>query len=636
MHKDKNNVLLVSMPFAETSIPSIQLALLETYLKKESINIETINLYLKAAEFFGLKNYNFLINSPNDSYVAQMIFSKYVFPEYWEQKINDFKDFYNKNIADEECFSFEDYEKQTDEFYNWTIKNIKWDDFDIVGFTLNYGQILPSLAIAKEIKQEYPDKKIVFGGSSTVDQLGIRVLETFDWIDFIVSGEGENTLYKLAIESENYKSIPGLIHRNNDKVIFNPPSQNIDLNTLPFLTFNSYYRDLSNVSDDIQQYFHLYGRLPIEFSRGCWWNKCSFCNIQLYHKNYREKAVDRFVEELKFLSDSYKILNFQVIANTLPQKDYRLLCEEITKLEKNFSLCIEARSGKLKNDDYPLLKKAGFTTIQTGIETFSQNYIKKINKGVRVIDNVAALKFCKENGIKNCYNLISNYPNEEKIDYEQTIKNTSLFRQYLDTPQISNFVVGYGSPIFSNLDSYNIKKLDYKKTDKIMYPKDILEKNFCFFYNFKRLQEYGENDWKKFVEEWTYYKEKSEINSIKTKKLIDRLIFYFVDGGNFLKIYDKRSNENVMIYVLDELERKIFCSCLDVVSYQSLQDKFLDIPDYQLAAILHSFEKSGIVFKEDEWYLSLPLNYERVMGIDNESSSSLQTESNSGELLVQN
>ena len=636
MHKDKNNVLLVSMPFAETSIPSIQLALLETYLKKESINIETINLYLKAAEFFGLKNYNFLINSPNDSYVAQMIFSKYVFPEYWKQKINDFKDFYNKNIADEECFSFEDYEKQTDEFYNWTIKNIKWDDFDIVGFTLNYGQILPSLAIAKEIKQEYPDKKIVFGGSSTVDQLGIRVLETFDWIDFIVSGEGENTLYKLAIESENYKSIPGLIYRNNDKVIFNPPSQNIDLNTLPFLTFNSYYRDLSNVSNDIQQYFHLYGRLPIEFSRGCWWNKCSFCNIQLYHKNYREKAVDRFVEELKFLSDSYKILNFQVIANTLPQKDYRLLCEEITKLEKNFSLCIEARSGKLKNDDYPLLKKAGFTTIQTGIETFSQNYIKKINKGVRVIDNVAALKFCKENGIKNCYNLISNYPNEEKIDYEQTIKNTSLFRQYLDTPQISNFVVGYGSPIFSNLDSYNIKKLDYKKTDKIMYPKDILEKNFCFFYNFKRLQEYGENDWEKFVEEWTYYKEKTEINSIKTKKLIDRLIFYFVDGGNFLKIYDKRSNENVMIYVLDELERKIFCSCLDVVSYQSLQDKFLDIPDYQLAAILHSFEKSGIVFKEDEWYLSLPLNYERVMGIDNESSSSLQTESNSGELLVQN
>jgi len=636
MHKDKNNVLLVSMPFAETSIPSIQLALLETYLKKESINIETINLYLKAAEFFGLKNYNFLINSPNDSYVAQMIFSKYIFPEYWEQKINDFKDFYNKNIADEECFSFEDYEKQTDEFYNWTIKNIKWDDFDIVGFTLNYGQILPSLAIAKEIKQEYPDKKIVFGGSSTVDQLGIRVLETFDWIDFIVSGEGENTLYKLAIESENYKSIPGLIHRNNDKVIFNPPSQNIDLNTLPFLTFNSYYRDLSNVSNDIQQYFHLYGRLPIEFSRGCWWNKCSFCNIQLYHKNYREKAVDRFVEELKFLSDSYKILNFQVIANTLPQKDYRLLCEEITKLEKNFSLCIEARSGRLKNDDYPLLKKAGFTTIQTGIETFSQNYIKKINKGVRVIDNVAALKFCKENRIKNCYNLIANYPNEEKIDYEQTIKNTSLFRQYLDPPQISNFVVGHGSPIFSNLDSYNIKKLDYKKTDKIMYPKDILEKNFCFFYNFKRLQEYGENDWEKFVEEWTYYKEKTEINSIKTKKLIDRLIFYFVDGGNFLKIYDKRSNENVMIYVLDELERKIFCSCLDVVSYQSLQDKFSDIPDYQLAAILHSFEKSGIVFKEDEWYLSLPLNYERVMGIDNELASSLQTESNSEELLVQN
>ena len=75
MHDDKKSVLLLAMPFAGTSIPSIQLPILEGYLKERNINIKTKHLYLKAAEFYSLINYNFLINSPNDSYTAQMVFS---------------------------------------------------------------------------------------------------------------------------------------------------------------------------------------------------------------------------------------------------------------------------------------------------------------------------------------------------------------------------------------------------------------------------------------------------------------------------------------------------------------------------------------------------------------------------------
>ena len=78
MHTEGKSVLLVSMPFAETSIPSIQLGLLESYLKERNISITTKHFYLNAADFYGLHNYNFLINTPNDSYIAQMIFSKYL------------------------------------------------------------------------------------------------------------------------------------------------------------------------------------------------------------------------------------------------------------------------------------------------------------------------------------------------------------------------------------------------------------------------------------------------------------------------------------------------------------------------------------------------------------------------------
>ena len=93
------NVLLLAMPFAGTDIPSIPLAVLETYLKERSANIKTRHLYLKAAEFYGLKNYNFLINPPNDSYTAQMIFSKYIFPDYWNNTVDRCREYFNRQLS---------------------------------------------------------------------------------------------------------------------------------------------------------------------------------------------------------------------------------------------------------------------------------------------------------------------------------------------------------------------------------------------------------------------------------------------------------------------------------------------------------------------------------------------------------
>ena len=615
MSEHKKSLLLVSMPFAETSIPSIQLALLESYLKERDVDVASRHLYLKAADFYGINNYSFLINSPNDSYIAQMVFSKYVFPEHWEKNKEKFRYFYeniicNKNNFLEE-FSFEGYIEQTGKFIEWILNNIDWNKYDIIGFTLNYGQFLPSLAVAKRIKEKHPETKIIFGGSTTINELGQKILSTFDYVDFIVSGEGEEALFLLTTDYENYKNISGLIYREKNNAIWNKNSKCIDMNNLPYPYFESYFNEIGNVSDEILQYHQLYGRLPIELSRGCWWNNCTFCNVGAYNKKYREKNPDRFAEELKFLSDKYNILNFQVIGTTLPQKGYKLLCEKIINLNRDFTLVIESRAGSLKSKDYNLLRKAGFTHIQTGIETFSTNYIKKINKGVRVIDNIAALKFCKENHIKNSYNLIINYPNEETIDFNETEKNIQLFQKYLEPPSISKFVVGYQSQIYNNLEEFNIKKLEPKIIDTIMYPKEIIDKNFFFFSSFKRKNEITENPWKNLVSSWKNTYEQQRILSVKRDIAIEELVFYFKDGGNFIKIYDKRHSDDAMIYMLNNDERKVFLACTDVISETELKNKFEDITSSELNEILNGFAEAGIVYKENEWYLSLPISYQK-------------------------
>jgi len=506
MHGDKKSVLLVAMPFAGTMIPSIQLPILEGYLKERGIYIQTRHLYLKAVDFYGINSYNFITNPPNNSYIAQMVFSKYVFPEYWKQTEELCRNYFNARVLghlnDQNLSAFDSYVQQTDNFYRWVLDNVDWKSFDIIGFTLNYGQFLPSLAVAKKIKEQYPEKKIIFGGSRTADQLGVNVLKAFDYVDFIVSGDGEDALYRLASDYDNYAYIPHLMYRLEDEVVWNQSDAFIDLNTSPIPDFDPFFEELGHVSEEIQQFFHMNGRLPVEISRGCWWNKCTFCNLNIQHPCYREKSVKRIVEEIRFLSDKYKMLKFQLIGNTLPKTDYRFLFEEIIKLDGDFDFFVEARAGLLKSDDYRLMKEAGFNNIQIGIESFSENYLKKMNKGVRVIDNIVALKNCIENDINVQYNLIVNYPNEESIDFEETKRNIQQFKHFLPPPQISYLVVEYGSIIHRNFPAFNIEKLEYTDIDKIMFPQDILEKGIGFYYNFKRKHDMDEFNWEQLVEEW--------------------------------------------------------------------------------------------------------------------------------------
>lgn len=597
------------MPFAGVNIPSIQLPVLEGYCRQKGISIDTAHLYLKAAEMYGMQQYHSLIYPPNDSYTAQLGFSRFVFPKHWENNEERIRDYFQKNSLHHphHHVSFDEYVSSTERFYHWVCDTVQWQGFDIIGFTLNYGQLLPSLAIAKKIKERDPEKKIILGGSRTADSLGVHILKAFDYVDFIVSGDGEEALFRLASEYEHRHLIPGLIYRKEEEICWNKSEATVDLNSLPVPSYDRFYQELASTPGEVQRYFQYYGRLPVEISRGCWWNRCSFCNLNMQHHCYREKSIGRILQEVQWLSERYRMMEFQLIGNTLPKTEYVTLFEKLKKLGKDFSFFVEARAGQLTGDDYTLMKEAGFTNIQTGIESFSRNYLRKMNKGVRVIDNIAVLKFCKENRIKNSYNLLVRYPNEEPVDFEETKKTVQLLKGYLDAPQLCELRVMHGSPIQRNPEQFNILRLDHASIDQLMYPAEYLKKGIAFVYDFLPMRPVPDHPWEALVEEWKKEQETNQKGTDATQLVTDQLVFYYVDGGSFIKIYDKRDRYNIKIFVLNELERRVFLSCLDVVSFKELQRMFLDVPDFELAAIVQSFEKNGVVYVEDDCYLSLPL-----------------------------
>ncbi|MEF8848286.1 MAG: RiPP maturation radical SAM C-methyltransferase [Candidatus Thermoplasmatota archaeon] len=611
MHEEKNSVLLLSMPFANTAIPSIQIGVLESYLKENNVDVCSKNLYLKSADFYGTENYNYLTNK-KESHSAQIGFSKYVFPKNWEKNQNRIEKYFNEKITCGSCdkkFTFQYYMERTDLFIEWILKNIRWKDIDLIGFTVNYGQFLPSLAVAKKIKKRYPEKKIILGGSRTSGKLGFKTLKYFDYIDYIASGEGEKTLAELAENSKKIESIPNLIYRKKDQIVWNKKNELVKLNDLPYIDFSSFFNDLKNSSTGVKKYFLLHGRIPIEISRGCWWNRCNFCNLNIQNPKYREKTNDKIIEEINTYSEKYKTLNFQIIGNTLPlsKKKYRELFKRIIKLNKDLTFYAEVRSGRFTSKDYYLMKKAGFTNIQTGIESFSQNFLDKMNKGTHVIDNIAALKFCRENNIKNHYNIITDWPNEEKKDFQQTKENIEKIKHYINPPVRNRLMLGYKSPIYKKLDEFNIKNVGFFDIDKLMFPEDFLEKKLCFYYTFEKKEDTSKNNWSLLIKKWEKTREKYKKDSVKRESLFDRYIFFYIDGKSFIKIFDKKTSDKIKMYILDEIEREIFLYCNEKKSYDQIKKHMSFIGEEKIKSILQNFEKKDIMFRQNDFYLSLPL-----------------------------
>jgi len=244
--------------------------------------------------------------------------------------------------------------------------------------------------------------------------------------DYIIIGEGEITIVKLAHALEkkvSAKGIDGIAFKDKDKITVNRRSSFIqNLDELPFPA-----RDLWNYN----KYFKTgTSEIGIIATRGCPYN-CLYCKPmvdKLFGNKARKRSPKNVAEEIEQINKDYKHL-FNEKLKLWFKDDTLTLCgiewfkefkEELKKRNIEIDWGCHTRVDNVNYDLLKTMKESGLTHISFGVESGSQKILNYYRKGTTPEQAVEAFDVCKKLGIKTFAYFMVGAPIETKQDLEET------------------------------------------------------------------------------------------------------------------------------------------------------------------------------------------------------------------------
>jgi len=326
---------------------------------------------------------------------------------------------------------------------------------DVVGISCNYAPLHNStLEIARRIKAEVPCLVVVGGNHATA--MADFLMKASTSIDVIVRGEGE-VIFPRLLETlgrhEPLDTVRGLTFRNADKIVCTQDAElgpNLDEFPLP-----AYHLLPMNI----------YNRYNIISSRGCPFD-CSYCaSNTIFGRKVRYRSPAAVAQEIEHLMHTYGKKHFWFSDDTFtsnPAYTHLLLDELISRrLEISWS-CLT----RVNRVDAGLLKKmklSGCAYISYGIESGSQEMLKKIGKNLTCEEILSALELTHQAGIRQYGFFIVGFPGETRETIMDSYK--LIYRSRLDGAAFNILIPLPGTRIMHELKSKGLLKLEEIKWD---------------------------------------------------------------------------------------------------------------------------------------------------------------------------
>ncbi len=586
---------LVSMPWSIFNRPSIQLATLKAYLDQNSgYSTDLFHPYLAIAASLGSRHYHYLALN---SWAGDALYAPLLYPE---QQDSAEKLFYEecRKIPDLNKLDFQSCSDVLQQNLEKWVESLDLATYKLFGFSVCFNQLFASLSAAKMIKRLRPELPIVIGGSGCVGEIGFSLVQHFPQIDYVVNGEGEEALLQLcnSIHSDaGDTSLAATILSKKRLPDLSCTKGISDLNTLPVPDYSPYFKEM-------QEQFAantFVPVLPLEFSRGCWWNKCKFCNLNLQWHGYRWKSAAHVVKEVEQQAKHHKCLDFCFTDNALPPKETDLFFQQMASSTADYDFFAELRV-ITSPDTMTHYRQGGLSAIQVGIESLSSSLLKKMNKGSRCIDNVAAMRQSAEAGITLDGNLICEFPKSSAQEVEETLVNLDFVLPY---PPLSPavFFLGHGSPVAEKPEAFGITAVIQHKKNKRLFPPEQLDKLTMLIKSYRGDRSRQQILWKpvhKKIRQWQdFHKERDN-----TKPALS-----YRDGGDFLLIRQEQRTGPSLRHRLQGTSRKIYLFCRGIRSIDEIGAQFPTIKKSALLQFLDDLLDKKLLFAEKDLFLALAI-----------------------------
>ncbi len=464
----------------------------------------------------------------------------------------------------------------------------------IVGFTSVFQQHLASLALAKRIKTLLPETFTVMGGANCEATMGVETVRQFPFVDAVVSGEADHVFADLALQVTGRAArtaLPGVITQATVAApAAGSPAPTApavgDLDALPYPDYTDFFDQFARSRFGPRWQPSVF----VETSRGCWWGErmhCTFCGLNGETMAYRSKSAPRALAELTHLADTYPGCDIQVVDNILDLKYFKTLLPELAERKLNVSLFYETKSN-LKKDQVRLLRDAGVTTIQPGIESFSDRVLKQMKKGVSALQNIQLLKWCKEIGIHPIWNFLIGFPQECPDDYFEMAGLTTQVCHLPRPAGVSVIRLDRFSPNFNEAGQLGFTRLRPLPFYEFLY--DLPEPArtnlaYYFAYDYKVPQNVARyaDPLVRSVQAWKTTWRNAELVSVD---LDDRLF-----------VFDTRPRSAAPIAMLTGEDRRLYLACDAIADGSRLEP--------QGGRRLNAMAERGLMLRDGAKYLSL-------------------------------
>ncbi len=604
-------VLLISMPFGALERQALGISLLKALLTEKGFKCDIKYLSFTFAELIGADEYYWVSNDlPHTAFVGEWVFvsalsgpNRISEKNYIREVLQD-----DWKLSESTITRILSIRNMVRHFIDYCVETVPWEEYAIVGFTSTFEQNISSLALARRIKKIYPQIKIVFGGGNWEGEMGEELHRMFPFVDYVCTGEADESFPALVdwilsrrASKRSLSKVKGIVYRSNGNSFYTGPADIVcDMDRLPFPDYSDYFRafEATSAVDSVLP------NLLIETSRGCWWgnrNHCNFCGLNGRKLCFRSKKPTRAMREVEHIVGKWKFDMIQAVDNVIDMEYFKEFLPAMAG--RNLTFFYEVRAN-LTREHVRILREAGVSQVQPGIESLSDHVLKLMRKGTTALRNIQVLKWFKEYGISAGWNFLYGFPGETREDYIEMIEILRSI-SFLEPPTSCGPVrLDRFSPYYNHWEEFGLTNVRPIASYKYLYPfqEDSLRKIAYYFdYKYKLGMDPSSyvDEVVEFVQDWQKNPETGTLKSIVRK-------------NSRLFLIDTRNCAVRRHFVLSGIDREVYEYCDSTRSCDAIVKRLNRVfqktfTEKQVGHFLNALVATRLMVTDGKCYLSLAI-----------------------------